>query len=210
MVQILNEILEKIAEYICGDAHLFPYRTGRELSLFFGDAGLTYSHDGSSRKWWTLEVLNNINTNIEEGLPSIELSRVFECLVAPHNSESENQQREQISTINHLLKQFNLKTGYIDLENNVKLFYKNRRTGKIEYYEGQIPVIADDIKWIKIGKNKTSIKKVDKGVRDMNFNDEIGRESTKSMLLKKVKKTYNFYQRLMRDLKISLIQRNIN
>ncbi|GAH16443.1 unnamed protein product, partial [marine sediment metagenome] len=89
MVQLPIDILAKIAEYICGDTdYPFPYRKGRKLSLFFGSVGLHYSHDGSTRKWWTLEVLKQINTETEGCLPSKELSRVIEYLVAPHNSDS--------------------------------------------------------------------------------------------------------------------------
>jgi len=52
--------LEAIAEFICGDnQERFPtYRSGGELTRFFARAGLDrFRHDGSTRKWWTLESL---------------------------------------------------------------------------------------------------------------------------------------------------------
>lgn len=129
MVTIPDDILLKIAEYICGNNNeIFPYRTGRELSLFFGSVGLPYTHNGSSRKWWTLDVLKQINTNTEGGLPSRELAKVIEYLVAPHNSESQKQQEEQIIIINHLIKQYLLELAFVSPQNQVLLFYNNRET----------------------------------------------------------------------------------
>lgn len=55
--------LEKIAEFICGDdpASAPEYRTGSELTRFFERAGFKAIHDGSTRKWWTLSVLTQLN-----------------------------------------------------------------------------------------------------------------------------------------------------
>jgi len=56
-----NTTLEAIAELICGDNGPH-YRTGRELPVFFENAGLRCPpHDGSTRKWWTLERLKEYN-----------------------------------------------------------------------------------------------------------------------------------------------------
>jgi len=150
MVRILDTILEKIAEYICGDTkYPFPYRTGSQLSIFFGSAGLAYSHDGTSRKMWTLEVLKEINNNTEGGLPSRNLIKVIESLGSPENSETPNQQYEQIITINHLIEQFNLEIGIVDNKKRVKLFYINEITGEPEYYKDQIKIISSEIEWIR-------------------------------------------------------------
>jgi len=165
MVKIHDDILVKIAEYICSDTNYpFPYRTGRELSLFFGSVGLPYSHDGSTRKWWTLEVLKKINTYSEGGLPSRELTRVIEYLVSPHNSDSQEQQSEQIILINHLIKQFNLELAYVNPKNKVMLFYNNRDTRKLECYEESITVIADNIRRIRY---------VNKAVRETALGNEM-------------------------------------
>lgn len=55
--------LEKIAEFICGDDQTFApvYRTGSELTRFFERAGFKAIHDGSTRKWWALNVLTELN-----------------------------------------------------------------------------------------------------------------------------------------------------
>ena len=187
MVKIPDDILLKIAEYICSDTNYpFPYRTGSELSLFFGSVGLRYSHDGSTRKWWTLEVLKQINTITEGGLPSRELTRVIEYLVAPHNSDSQEQQSEQIIQINHLIKQFSLELAYVDLQNNVILFYKNRKTSLTEYYEGSIKVLAENIRWIRKSKKDTKINSEDKDEKVSLLENELKIDSKLSNIEEKL------------------------
>ena len=57
--------LEAIAELICGDGSDYPvYRTGSELTRFFQRVGFSnFRHDGSTRKWWTLNVLEQLTEN---------------------------------------------------------------------------------------------------------------------------------------------------
>jgi len=57
--------LETLAEMICGDGLDYPvYRTGSELTRFFQRVGFSnFRHDGSTRKWWTLNVLNQLTDN---------------------------------------------------------------------------------------------------------------------------------------------------
>lgn len=58
-----DSILGGIAEIICGDGTDW-YRKGYELHRFFRNAGLIDcpNHDGSTRKWWTLDRLREYNT----------------------------------------------------------------------------------------------------------------------------------------------------
>jgi len=70
--------LESLAELICGDDHArHPvYRTGSEITRFFFRAGLPHlCHDGSTRKWWTLEALRSC--------PEKQLACVVERLASP-------------------------------------------------------------------------------------------------------------------------------
>ena len=50
---------------ICGDGADYPvYRTGSELTRFFQRVGFSnFHHDGSTRKWWTLGVLDQLTDN---------------------------------------------------------------------------------------------------------------------------------------------------
>jgi hypothetical protein len=54
--------LEVLAEFICGDDDSrFPlYRTGSSQTRFFHGIGINASHDGSTRKWWTLSILQQL------------------------------------------------------------------------------------------------------------------------------------------------------
>ncbi len=60
-----GQTLDSLAEMICGDSQDFPvYRTGSELTRFFQRVGFSnFRHDGSTRKWWTLDVLNQLSDN---------------------------------------------------------------------------------------------------------------------------------------------------
>jgi hypothetical protein len=54
--------LEVLADFICGDeVARFPlYRTGSALTRFFHGIGINATHDGSSRKWWVLSALQQL------------------------------------------------------------------------------------------------------------------------------------------------------
>jgi hypothetical protein len=60
-----GQTLESLAEMICGDSDDYPlYRTGSELTRFFQRVGFSnFTHDGSTRKWWTLNVLQRLTEN---------------------------------------------------------------------------------------------------------------------------------------------------
>ena len=53
---------ENLAEFICGDddKKCPIYRSSSYLTRYFQDIGLNYTHDGSTRKWWVLDVLNSL------------------------------------------------------------------------------------------------------------------------------------------------------
>jgi hypothetical protein len=60
-----SQTLESLADMICGDGQDYPvYRTGSELTRFFRRVGFSnFIHDGSTRKWWTLGVLEQLTDN---------------------------------------------------------------------------------------------------------------------------------------------------
>ena len=59
-----SQTLESIAEMICGDGDFPIYRSGSELTRFFHRVGFSnFTHDGSTRKWWTLSVLGQLSEN---------------------------------------------------------------------------------------------------------------------------------------------------
>jgi len=59
-----EKTLESLADMICGDGPYPVYRTGSELTRFFRRVGFcNFVHDGSTRKWWTLDVLKQLSSN---------------------------------------------------------------------------------------------------------------------------------------------------
>jgi hypothetical protein len=55
--------LEALAEFICGDDESrFPaYRSSSLLTRFFQGIGINATHDGSTRKWWVLGILEQLD-----------------------------------------------------------------------------------------------------------------------------------------------------
>ena len=51
----------EIAELICGDNNSFPYRSSFFLTKFFKDLGFSYTHDGSTRRFWVKDTLLLLN-----------------------------------------------------------------------------------------------------------------------------------------------------
>ena len=47
----------EIAELICGDNNSFPYRSSFFLTKFFKDLGLSFEHDGTTRRFWVRDTL---------------------------------------------------------------------------------------------------------------------------------------------------------
>jgi hypothetical protein len=93
-----GQTLEAIAELICGDEGPW-YRKGHELADFFRRAGVEVpDHDGSTRKWWTLERLQEINDDPED------LASVVKRLVDPREYRANRTTVEQmIEMVNSIL-----------------------------------------------------------------------------------------------------------
>lgn len=85
-MQIGTAAIAKIAEMICGDQpfQFFPYRSSSYLTRFFVDLDLDYVHDGSTRRVWVREVLDELNRRQSpDNMPSPEMVKVIEYLLHP-------------------------------------------------------------------------------------------------------------------------------
>jgi hypothetical protein len=60
--QLDGATLEALADFICGDDEdRFPvYRSSWYLTRFFQGIGIDATHDGATRKWWVLDVLEQL------------------------------------------------------------------------------------------------------------------------------------------------------
>ena len=100
-----DHTLEWLAELICGDnEETAPlYRSGGMLTRFFQSAGLPrFVHDGSTRKWWTLEALNNCTPD--------EVRNVICRLASPREYRGQaSDTRKAITALNKILQLEGLK-----------------------------------------------------------------------------------------------------
>ena len=124
MTKLKTSIMDGLALMICGDRPYtnFPYRSSSYLTTFFRGIDLDYRHDGSTRKWWVTEVLEELNEkpSLESGFPSPELKSVIEHLLHPGffiNSDHDRATEQ----VNQLLKSQSLTVEKDDKTGNVTL-----------------------------------------------------------------------------------------
>ena len=99
---------ERIAEFICGDERdKYPvYRSSTFLTRFFQEIGINATHDGTTRKWWTLSVINSLN--------GPDLQKVILRLVSPKlYGGNRDHIKLALSTMNEILAVESLKV-YLD------------------------------------------------------------------------------------------------
>ena len=105
-----EQALEALAEFICGDdEEAAPlYRSSSMLTRFFETAGLPrFIHDGSTRKWWTLNALQQCTPD--------ELKKVISRLASPREYRGDAPStRKAITTLNRI---FQLEGIRVDLKN---------------------------------------------------------------------------------------------
>lgn len=59
-MKFLDRSLREIAEMIVGDNKNFHYRSSSKITEFFNECDLPFSHDGSTRRFWTAERLSEL------------------------------------------------------------------------------------------------------------------------------------------------------
>src|SRR3990172_3900081 len=87
-MQLSDHTLTNIAIMVCGDKDQkvgknFMYRSSSRLTGFFADCGFHYFHDGSTRQYWGIAVLKELNMEAPSlpDLPSDSLVCVIEGLM---------------------------------------------------------------------------------------------------------------------------------
>ncbi|AKB31336.1 hypothetical protein MSSIH_0646 [Methanosarcina siciliae HI350] len=106
-------VVSQLALMVCGDGKykdIFPYRSSSYLTEFFRNIDLDYIHDGSTRRLWVQNVLDELNSKEnknEECLPSPEIIKVIEQLLYPSifitNNPSVDREKA-VEMMNELLK----------------------------------------------------------------------------------------------------------
>ena len=90
-MKLTKRSIQTLAEMICGASggmggfawDNFPYRSSTYLTEFFEASGFDYSHDGSTRKNWVVDRLNELNglPAPQPQLPSPEITRIIQELL---------------------------------------------------------------------------------------------------------------------------------
>ncbi len=90
-MQLSNRAISKLAELVCGSASSgatfewknFKYRTSYQLTEFFHNCDMEFTHDGTSRKTWVQACLGELNNGpaTNSQLPSDGLIRVIQELM---------------------------------------------------------------------------------------------------------------------------------
>ena len=88
MAKLKPNIIDQLALMICGDSPYddFLYRSSSYLTTFFRGIDLDYRHDGSTRRLWVSEVLEELNKKPElnKEFPSAELEKGYRIFVRSH------------------------------------------------------------------------------------------------------------------------------
>ena len=139
MPKLKESIITQLARMICGDDFDYlPYRSSSQLTDFFQEIGFDYTHDGSTRRYWVINVLKNLNeeTAPEFGYPSPEICDVIEYLLNYTHFciffESEKQQNLAIEQVNKLLS-------------TESLFVEKEETGSVKVYSRKGEFISTSI-----------------------------------------------------------------
>lgn len=142
MTKLKTSIIDRLALMICGGPPYtnFPYRSSSYLTAFFRGIDLDYRHDGSTRRVWVTEVLEELNgkPSLESGFPSPELKRVIEYLLDPGHFIDLDHVRA-LEQLNQLLKSQSL------------IVEKDKNTGNVtlcKVIEGFIST-STDVKEVK-------------------------------------------------------------
>lgn len=98
MKSLDGKTLETLAVLICGDNAEW-YRRGSDLPRFFKNSGLVCpNHDNTTRKWWTLDRLNEYNKN------PTDIQKVILRLADPREYPGQaNAVNDVINKLNHIL-----------------------------------------------------------------------------------------------------------
>ncbi len=98
--------LESIADFICGDNNeRYPvYRSSSYLTRFFKNIDINAEHDGSTRKWWVLNVLEQLPLNFLEKV-------ILHLVDIREYKANKDELKIAIKSMNDILFMENLKIG---------------------------------------------------------------------------------------------------
>ena len=128
-VKLREYILEQLSEMVVGDNPAFPYRSSSYITKFFRRCGFPFSHDGSTRRRWVADRLNELNLGPSHSadLPSDDLMRVIVELFDPDDFDRDGKDKDvALNELQKILEKQGLQ-AYFD--SSGKCYVRNTGTG---------------------------------------------------------------------------------
>lgn len=135
-MKLHKRTINKLAEFICGgdgqgngyEHKNFRYRSSYYLTEFFENAGLDYTHDGSTRKTWVQEILVEINEGPcgNQLLPADAICLVVCELMDSTNFEQSASRDDALLQLNELLVRDGVEAYFNDRNDCVILNTKSQ------------------------------------------------------------------------------------
>lgn len=146
-MKLREYILEQLAMMVVGDHNAFPYRSSYYITRFFDRCGFSVVHDGSTRKWWAMDRLKELNIGQSQGpdLPSDDILRVIQELLDPDDFDRASLDRQAgLDALNSLLSKQSL-VGYI--ADDGQFHVRNSGTGvsSTAFNTHQRPLSAEEL-----------------------------------------------------------------
>ena len=123
--------IHEIADMICGnESDFFQYRSSSYLTQFFEECDMeNYVHDGSTRKWWVSDAINEILSQSTDNpaLPSFGFQTVIQVLMDRADQAEKDPMREHaLSELNATLAREGLEAFYAQ---DNRCYIRNTNTG---------------------------------------------------------------------------------
>ena len=124
----------QLAEMICGDTGDFPYKKSGQLTDFFQSLGFNYTHNGSTRKYWVKDILEELNileirTLISTGLFRkkyfLEFSKEKNIDIKELEAIAKNEFKQFIENSIIANEAFDL-SSVLDMNVNIELLFDNK------------------------------------------------------------------------------------
>jgi len=122
--------LRAISEMVVGDAKYFRYRSSFYITEFFQDCGLDYTHDGSTRRRWAAEVLEQLLADSqfhENKLPERFMTVLQEMMDTNDATDDDPDRSLALASLNAVL----LKEGFEAFYSEDGLFYVQHTGSKV-------------------------------------------------------------------------------
>jgi hypothetical protein len=138
-MRLSEHVLEELAAMAIGDNNHFPYRSSSAITRFFRRCGLDFVHNGSTRKWWTLERLSELNLG-PSAVPDLPADAILRVISEMFDQDDFDKAKKDIQPALENLNRLFSKRGlaaYLDASGRCHV--RNTGTGAISSIGPQSP-----------------------------------------------------------------------